>query len=395
MSDTPISTQTESSYCKFCREALKNKQDIDSGRHSSCESIVTRFQDDYTKNIVQRLIEHYDLTSKDKIIFNEQGEVIHLELEDEIIEDVYLLTSLESLDLSWNELEDVDPRLFEMPNLKRLNLEGNDISQLPETMPTKPAPLEYLNLGFNRYLNVPMWISKLPKLKTLYLHGVEFDAFPTILKDMQVPILEEISLSMYYDRIPKWFVDKIVSGLRVLDEYKTDPKDEYGELRPFVMNADFWVGYLKCGNDLSGNYGLNDEGKIDGRKTLINYLGQMESVVQNIKNAKHEIDFYFQYAPNLINKVIVIYKIVPMEQINSVMEVINDIKSQQYYLSEDLQSRIEEGLDKIHFIVLSDEGPKSSWVSLLRKAGVEWLVTSSQSKLDVFGVLQYSDVVIR
>lgn len=83
------------------------------------------------------------------------------------------------LDLSRNSLQKVPQCLYNMPNLRRLNLSENDISELsPEVEFWKK--LEALNLSRNKLTALPQMICKLSQLRRLYLNDnlLDFDGIP-------------------------------------------------------------------------------------------------------------------------------------------------------------------------------------------------------------------------
>jgi Leucine-rich repeat (LRR) protein len=98
-----------------------------------------------------------------------------------------LPTSLETLDkvtdidLSQNDLLKVPSLLFSLPNLKRINLSGNQISDLPPDLGDFWKDLESLNLARNRLKSLPNSLCKMERLKRLFLSSnqLDFDGIPS------------------------------------------------------------------------------------------------------------------------------------------------------------------------------------------------------------------------
>lgn len=98
-----------------------------------------------------------------------------------------LMTSLEALekltdiDLSHNDLPKVPSLLFSLPNLKRINLSDNLITDLPADLGEFWKSLESFNLARNRIKTLPTSLCKMFRLKKLFLSGneLDFDGIPS------------------------------------------------------------------------------------------------------------------------------------------------------------------------------------------------------------------------
>ncbi len=90
---------------------------------------------------------------------------------------------LEILDLSNNQFGKLPPQITQMPNLGYLNLRSNQLSQLPEDI-TALTQLQWLDLGRNQFKQLPEGITRLSNLKNLALDDAKIDSLPEAFKDM-------------------------------------------------------------------------------------------------------------------------------------------------------------------------------------------------------------------
>ncbi|GAB6020266.1 hypothetical protein CHUAL_002984 [Chamberlinius hualienensis] len=90
------------------------------------------------------------------------------------------LTTLQDLDLSYNELPRIPDGLFTLTNLKRLNLNKNEISEVPSQIETWKN-LEVLYLCRNKITALPPAICKLTNLRRLFVNEnmLDFDGIPS------------------------------------------------------------------------------------------------------------------------------------------------------------------------------------------------------------------------
>ncbi|MCP4108250.1 MAG: leucine-rich repeat protein [Desulfobacteraceae bacterium] len=82
------------------------------------------------------------------------------------------LKHLTSLDLSFNRLTDVPDSIFQLQKLTRLNLRENKLTDIPHSI-SKLQKLTSLNLRENKLTDIPGWIFQLKRLKTLTLSSNE------------------------------------------------------------------------------------------------------------------------------------------------------------------------------------------------------------------------------
>jgi Leucine-rich repeat (LRR) protein len=80
------------------------------------------------------------------------------------------IKNLKLLDLKHNNLKSLPSSIGNLIFLETLNLQGNQITTLPPTLKELKA-LEVLNVGLNQLSNVPKWLGNLKSLKKLCLGG--------------------------------------------------------------------------------------------------------------------------------------------------------------------------------------------------------------------------------
>lgn len=115
------------------------------------------------------------------------------------------LTMLETLDLSFNQLQHLPIEVCRLPRLKRLDICESGLTYLPDEI-SDLAALEDLGIARNKLMLLPVSIVGLRKLKRLDMWGNN---------NLQLSDLQE-----------KWFVDLIAGGAEVSME-----KDRYERLR--------------------------------------------------------------------------------------------------------------------------------------------------------------------
>lgn len=103
--------------------------------------------------------------------------------------------------MSDNQLECVPPVLNGVPNLRRLNLSGNCITELDPEFGNTWKSLNTLNLSRNRLKSLPSSICKLTRLRRLYIsyNEIDFDGIPSgigKLSNMEVFIASNNNLEM-------------------------------------------------------------------------------------------------------------------------------------------------------------------------------------------------------
>lgn len=96
---------------------------------------------------------------------------------------IFELTQLRKLDLSNNAISILPKDIASLQNLWWLDLSNNQISVLPDTF-TKLTNLERLNLNSNRLQSIPEDIQKLYRLEVLNMSGNQLEALPATIADM-------------------------------------------------------------------------------------------------------------------------------------------------------------------------------------------------------------------
>ncbi|XP_054268551.1 protein flightless-1 [Macrosteles quadrilineatus] len=91
-----------------------------------------------------------------------------------------MLTNLQDLDLSFNNLPKVPDALYTLPTLRRLNLSSNCITELAMALEVWQQ-LETLNLCCNQLTSLPASLCKLTSLRRLYLNNnqLDFEGIPS------------------------------------------------------------------------------------------------------------------------------------------------------------------------------------------------------------------------
>ena len=91
------------------------------------------------------------------------------------------LEILSDVDLGQNDLLKVPTLLFSLPNLKRINLSDNQISDLPQDVGDFWKSVEFLNLSRNRLKALPASVCRMSKLRRLYLaeNQLDFEGIPS------------------------------------------------------------------------------------------------------------------------------------------------------------------------------------------------------------------------
>ena len=108
--------------------------------------------------------------------------MMHFHIETLLLDKVFhKLPNLTTLNLDYNEVRELPEKIFQtLPNLKTLNLNGNELTQLPETIFQGLPNLKTLKLGGNRLTKLPDQIFQdLPNLTTLNLgYNLELAQLP-------------------------------------------------------------------------------------------------------------------------------------------------------------------------------------------------------------------------
>ncbi|KAI1176825.1 protein phosphatase 2C [Nemania sp. FL0916] len=90
------------------------------------------------------------------------------QLDDDVFEQITLLTELRTLNLSYNDLSDMPQRCIKnWPQLVELYLSGNDLASLPVDDLEEYSLLQVLHINNNKFTNLPADISRAKKLAVL------------------------------------------------------------------------------------------------------------------------------------------------------------------------------------------------------------------------------------
>ena len=81
------------------------------------------------------------------------------------------------------QLTEIPPEIFQLTNLRQLDLGYNKISVIPDAIGNL-TNLEYLNLGYNRISVIPDAIGYLTNLKTLILEWCEISVIPDSISNL-------------------------------------------------------------------------------------------------------------------------------------------------------------------------------------------------------------------
>lgn len=109
------------------------------------------------------------------------------------------LTSLELLDLGQNKIKLIGDGAFSLPNLHVLNMNGNGAKLLPDnlfgTVPAQSPPLEYVDFGDNKLTHIGLSLYDLQELKLLNLTGNKKIDDINLEALAQLPKLDKLLLS--------------------------------------------------------------------------------------------------------------------------------------------------------------------------------------------------------
>lgn len=88
----------------------------------------------------------------------------------ELPEGIGLLANLEWLYLNNNRLESLPETIGKISSLQRLDLRHNKLTYLPRTL-SQLTNLREINLSYNQIAKIPHWLCELPQLEKLFLYG--------------------------------------------------------------------------------------------------------------------------------------------------------------------------------------------------------------------------------
>lgn len=98
---------------------------------------------------------------------------------------ISLLTHLEKLDISENNLTTIPSSLNNLDSLKYLNLSHNNLKSVPEVI-FSMNNLKYLDLSYNQIKTIPPSIKALKNLTTLRIKGNIIQSVPSFLQNFQL-----------------------------------------------------------------------------------------------------------------------------------------------------------------------------------------------------------------
>jgi len=104
---------------------------------------------------------------------------------------VFQLTNLKRLDLGENQITSIPDAIGQLSNLNTLCLGKNQITQIPEVL-EQLSNLRELDLGNNQITSIPEALGQLSNLETLYLDRNQITSIPEALT--QLPKLKIFGL---------------------------------------------------------------------------------------------------------------------------------------------------------------------------------------------------------
>ncbi|XP_067941065.1 malignant fibrous histiocytoma-amplified sequence 1 homolog [Watersipora subatra] len=186
------------------------------GSLQSVPEVVTKLTSleelDLSYNQINQLPDRFDKLQRLKVLKITGCFCMHGLLQS-LPEVVTKLTSLEELDLSYNQINWLPDRLDTMESLRKLILSGNHLREVPENI-TALSSLEELDLSDNQISQLPEKLSTMRSLRRLLLSGNLFRDVPDFITAMSS--LEELNLSVCQIRQLPEKLDTMMS-LRKLD----------------------------------------------------------------------------------------------------------------------------------------------------------------------------------
>jgi len=119
-----------------------------------------------------------------------KGSIISLDLSDlevqisDLHPDLANLSSLETLNLNMNMLEEIPDVIGKLSNLKKLRLEHNNLIEFPDCIGNLKK-LEELYVMHNQLTSLPRWIERLASLQTLYAGENKIKSLPQSMRKMK------------------------------------------------------------------------------------------------------------------------------------------------------------------------------------------------------------------
>ena len=132
----------------------------------------------YFETGVYGLSRNYKILEKTDILYLRDKNLIKLP------EELFELRNLKTLDLGNNKLKKIPNGLSKLQNLETLILRHNDLEELPEEL-FELKNLKILDLGNNKLKRISKGLSKLQNLETLILRHNELEEFPHELVELK------------------------------------------------------------------------------------------------------------------------------------------------------------------------------------------------------------------
>lgn len=101
-----------------------------------------------------------------------------------IPDEVFMFKNLRTLDLSKNNIKDIDTRIAELKYLENLDLSKNEIDTFPEVI-CEIRKLKVLKMSRNNMEEIPVQIENLGFLETLELWDNDFSVFPESMSNLK------------------------------------------------------------------------------------------------------------------------------------------------------------------------------------------------------------------
>eukprot|EP00347_Sterkiella_histriomuscorum_P016750 403351997 len=137
--------------------------------------------------------------------------------EEGLIPELFQLTNLWKLQLDNNQISQIPDQLHNMTGLRHLTLSQNQLSILPESL-FQLKNLEKLDLSQNKFTNLQSQISQITSLKYLYLQGNQITSLPISLSSFK-QTLQHLSIewfmyiSPFYEKLVKRNIPGIQSSI--------------------------------------------------------------------------------------------------------------------------------------------------------------------------------------
>jgi hypothetical protein len=233
--DSSASSKNIKKYAKLCPSidpnklalAIYNKYD------SGFQYLFSEFSEEALQPILNSKIEHGVLKLWRKTITK-------------IPKALLSHTTLEILDLSYNQVKSLPTGVHQLKSLKELNLRSNQVKKIHKNI-GKLKDLEILDLEWNKVESLPDELADLESLKELRLGYNSFEEFPMVIT--KIPNLEKLAIGRMMDFYAN--VDEIPAAFF---ELKTDRLIELTLREPTDSNSRRPWGNLPVITRITGTY---------------------------------------------------------------------------------------------------------------------------------------------